>query len=167
MVLREEYFDTDGNPIAQARNQAGVEYGYDIYGNRVLLRYLGKDGKLVELKDGYSIIRREYNSKKQLLEESYYDREDSPINTYGCYAKFWNVYTASGQLSLTYYTDAEGKHVSCGSSCFHEFLQNLRNCNDITIFISAKDEATNALTETLLLDLKSLGIQTDRKKATV
>ncbi len=161
-VIHEAYYDTDGTPLSLSRNQAAVEYEYDAAGNCVRYRYLDASGNPVLLTDGYAELRRKYSYSKKVTEEAYFDTEGRPSNIFGRYAAFRNEYDGADQLSLTFYSDAEGNPVQCGSGYFHEYLQSLQG-RGLTIFISAKDEATGALTPVLLEDLRSLGIQTDLK----
>ncbi len=159
-VCYEAYFDTDGSPLALSKNQAAVEYGYDEMGNTVLVRYFDTNGESVLLTDNYSELRRVYSSGKKLIEESYYDTNGRPSDIYGRYTRFENKYDDNDNLSLTYFTNAVGEPVQCGSSYFHEYLQSLKD-RDITIFISVKDEGTKSLTDVLHTDLKEIGVTTD------
>ena len=70
-------------------------------------------------------------------------------------------YTGDNQLSLVYYYDVFGDRLLAGSSYLHEYLNGLKEETGLTVFVSAKDEATNALTETIIEDLWNLGLQTD------
>ena len=126
-VIRDIYYNEAGEPIALAKNQGGVEYGYDAVGRTILIRYLDKEGRPVQLTDNYCEIRRTYSESGKLLEESYYDPAGKPSNIYKRYARYINEYDKNDQLSLTYYKDAEGNLVECGSSYFHEYLLSLKN----------------------------------------
>lgn len=163
-VIKDTYYNETGNPIVLAKGQGGVEYDYDAAGNQVLIRYLDTEGKQVQLTDNYSELRRIYSESRKLLEESYYDLNGKPCNAYGRYTKFQNEYDENDQLSLTYYTDKEGNSIRCGSSFFHEYLQSLKyERPNVIVFIAVRDEATNSLTNTLLEDLKEIGIETNLK----
>lgn len=159
-VIHEAYFDTDGSPLALSRNQAAVDYGYDKTGNTVLIRYSDVNGAPVMLTDNYSEVHCVYSETGRLLEESYHDTDGRLSDVYGRYAKFENKYDENNILTLTYFTDAAGEPIQCGSSYFHEYLQSLKN-RDITIFISVKDEGTHSLTNVLLNDLKEIGVRAD------
>lgn len=102
----------------------------------------------------------------KLIEEKYLNVNDEPaaIGTNG-YVRYENEYRDDGQLSLTSFYNAEEELLPCGSRYFHEYLSNLDR-QDKSIFISIKDEGTASLTDTILEDLKILGIQTDLKGKT-
>nr|MBQ4455216.1 hypothetical protein [Clostridia bacterium] len=157
----EFYFDLMGEPFAVSDGSFGKTYVYDEVGNTSDICYLDADGNLLLNKYGYAERHREFNEDNLLVCEEYFDTERNPVNIGIGYQKFKNDYTADGKLSLSYYYDADGDRVTCGSSYFHEYLTELADRKNATVFIAVKDEGTNALTETLLDDLKKMGIRTE------
>jgi hypothetical protein len=165
-VISEEYYGTDGESVACTGGYAHKEYEYDEVGNIITESFRDGNGQLVLNTSGYAIVRRSFNEVNKLLTESYYGVDEKPINIGASqYAGYRNEYDEEGNLSLTYFHNADGQAVECGSSYFHEYLVKLRGLmdsyGDTIIIISARDEASNALTKTLVADMHALGIETD------
>ena len=160
-IVHEEYYGTNGERIARTNGVSAADYEYDSEGNQILERYYDPEDAPVLNKSGFSERHRRFNDRKQVVSEEYFDVDRKPKNIGIGYQRFENKYTDEGKLSLTYYYDAEGNRVACGSSYFHEYLTSLYERQNVTVFLAIKDEGTNALTVTLLEDLKKLGIQTD------
>lgn len=159
--ISEAYYDLSGNPITIQDGSHAREYGYEKNGNVTITRYLDLNNNPVIIVDGYAEIHREFNKMQQIINEEYLNTDGTPINIGLGYSGLWNEYDAQDQLSLTYYHDVDGNLVACGSWNFHEYLIGLSERKDATIFLSIRDEGTNALTGTIIEDLKSLGLCTD------
>lgn len=163
-IESERYYTAEGEPQQQSAGHYGVAYEYGNGNNSwTKLKYLDEDGKKLKMiKSGCAQIERKYNALRQVSEEYYLDINGDPVNIYDCYASFRNEYNKDNKLLLTYYFDKEGNPVQCGSSYFHDYLQDLKE-RDVTIFIAVRDEATDSLTSVLLDDLKEIGVRTDLK----
>ena len=165
-IISEEYYGTGGESVLCTGGYAHREYEYDEVGNIITESYRDGNGQLVLNTSGYAIVQRSFNEKNKLLAESYYGVDEKPINIGASqYAGYRNEYDDEGDLSLTQFHNADGQAVECGSSYFHEYLVKLRalmdSYEDTIIIISAKDEASNALTKTLVADMRALGLETD------
>ena len=161
-IIEESYYGTDGKPLLRPTGYAYLERWYDNIGNVAGERYLDTERHSIRNTSGYAEFRRIFNSDNRVVLEEYFDEEGNPCNAYDRYAAIRSEYAVDGALALNWYTDAKGNPVECGSGWFHKYLQSLRGRN-ITIFITVRDEATNALTGVLLEDLKAIGVRTDLK----
>lgn len=158
-LIYEFHLDADGQGVTDNNGRAGYRYERDNRGLITKTIYLGTDGEI--LKTGCAERVYGYDGKK-IAEETYLDYEGKLVNTGIGYARIRHEYKGD-QLSLSYFYDADGNEVECGSSYFHRYLRSLieKRNEDTMIFISIKDEGTVALTVTLMDDLYDLGIKTD------
>ena len=159
-VKHESYYDTESKPILNTSGYSAVKYIHNPKGDVTQISYYGTDGHLIMLSGGYAQIHRDYNDKRQIIKESYFDTEENPAVLSGGYTAFINEYTEEAKLSLTTFVDPDGNVLKMGSANLHEYLQSLKGRN-VSIFISVKDDASNAFTVTLSNDLHELGIQSD------
>lgn len=160
-VVRESYYGMNQEPIALPTGEHAVEYFYDNVGNKIEWWYYNVNGKLVLYHGAYAGMKRTYDTAKRVIEESYYGTNEAPIDIEVGYCRFENEYSSNGELLLSYYYNTEDDYVECGSGYFHEYLQALHGqleADDITIFISAKDEFSTSMTSTLIDDLYNFGI---------
>ncbi len=79
-IIREEFFDTEKQPAITTVGYFAVEYDRDNVGNILEYRYYGKDNELTVLPSGYSIRRRTYDGKNQVIWEGYFDSQGNPVN---------------------------------------------------------------------------------------
>ncbi len=158
-VIGERYYGLDDQAIISSFGYAGYNKELDEENQTTTITYLGTDGKPVEIPAGYAMVKKEYNSEGLVIRESYYKSNGDPasIGNSG-YSSLKNEYLADGALSLTYYYSIDDTPLDCGSGYFHQFLQGLKGK---TFIISARDEASGAMTVTLVEDMHELGIQTD------
>ena len=150
--------DASGNGMPDAEGRAGYERTFDRIWRITKEVSLGADGEPVDI-GGFAVRICTYKGKR-LESESYFKADGSPASVGPGYAKCEYTYTEDGELSLVWFYDADGQLIEAGSRVLHEYLESLKG-RDVSIFISAKDEASNQMTVTLWEDMKELGIQTD------
>ena len=110
-VIREEYYDTEGNRITGSKGEAAAEYEYDDRRNRTVIRYYGLDYEPMIIKDGYAEIHRTYDDLARVTEVSYYDTDGSPKALKGGQAGDTRELDAAGNIIVQKYYDEEGKPV--------------------------------------------------------
>lgn len=161
-LISEQYLGTDGTPVNGRYGYAEVKRELDSEGHVIREEYYDEQRNRTTNSTGYAALERVYRDNK-LMEEAYLDINDepAPIGTNG-YVRYENEYRDDGKLSLTSFYDSDGELLPCGSRYFHEYLMNLDR-QDKIIFIAIKDEGTKSLTDTLLENLKELGLQTELK----
>jgi len=78
--IKECFFDEDGKPM-QAQNFPPVGIArYDNRGNIIYLAAQNQDGEFINYCDNtWSICRRKYDSRGNLIEDSFYDTADRPV----------------------------------------------------------------------------------------
>lgn len=164
-VQSQRFFGVSGEPVLNTDGYFEVQRSFDGNGNTTEERYLGTDGNPILFKNGYAALKRSYNENGTLLEDRFFNEVGEPAVLGAGYSAIRYDYDTDRQLLLTHYLDQNGNEVQAGSSYLHEYLKSLFG-RDLTVFISAKDEATASLTPVLLEDLKNLGIQTDLRGRT-
>ena len=158
-LVRESYFNGE-NRFTLKYGYAEFIHSYDQKGNLIEERFLDADGKPVNTLWGYAYVRHLYDEMGNKKEDVFYDTEGNLAVIGAGYSKCQYIYTNGGELALVYYQDQQGKQVEAGSGFFHEYLQTLKG-RDVSIFVVAKDDASEHITKTLVDDLRELGIQTD------
>lgn len=154
--------DAEGNGVTYNVHYNIRGSGYtsimDVRGRTLVQYFLDENGNVKQ--NGTTKRVCTYSGNK-LTQESYYDQNDNLINSgRSGYATIENKYNSESELSLSYYYDALGNYVECGSSFFHQYLLSLTNRNAV-IFLSVNDDAAGSMTGTLVEDMKALGLQTD------
>lgn len=149
----------------QIVSQIMLDEGYDY------LVYRGDTGEGFELVDivgeygiyrpvGFPTVLKERNELGQVIKQSFIDHDGVPYNNENGYSTTVTEYDNTGEIALQYYYDKDGNQVEMGSGVLHEYLSSLMG-RSITIFISIKDDATRGLTNTIISDLRALGIKTN------
>ena len=104
-LLEESYFRCDGEPVPGSSGYARVARKYDTLGNLIEERYYGTDGKSLTLSKGYAVMRRSYQGK-QLIGESYFSADDTPVPCSDGYASYERVNDSKGRAIVLRYFDA-------------------------------------------------------------
>ena len=163
-VKAQKHYGLSGEPVRTTSGYFEYRREFDGHGNKIRESYFDVDGNLVNCSSGYAVLCRTYDEKENVSEEWYLDIAGNPVVRGTGYAKITFEYDDNRQLFLTHYLDAEGNPVKAGSANFHEYLMSLaslRKEKEITVFLSVKEEAMNALTPPILEDFKALGLQTE------
>lgn len=159
-LLEETYYSLDGQSATQSAGNYCVRYSYeDGNVNWIQMQYLDAEGSLMMAGNGYAQSSRTYKDGELLLEQRYFDTKGNPVNNGMGYTCVRHEYIG-GKRSLTWYENTEGHILEAGSYYLHQYLQSLKGTGK-TIFIAVKDEGTDALTETIMEDLRTLGIHTN------
>lgn len=77
-VVRQEYYDLDGQPCAGPVGAYAGECVYDHRGNLVLLKVFGPDGRIMNNREGYAYIAYEYDIYNNQTCVAYYDKDGKP-----------------------------------------------------------------------------------------
>ena len=77
-IIRQTYFDENGNPTNPSVMVPEGLIGYDKWGNVNYLAAADGHGKLINTPNGWAISRRTYNIKGNLLEIAYFNKDDAP-----------------------------------------------------------------------------------------
>lgn len=169
-IRAQRHFGLSREPVRTTDGYFEYRREYDEHGDMIREQYFDIDENPILCSGGYAVLCCSYDDKENLTEEWYLDTEGNPaVRSAGYLADYTRItfeYDDSRQLLLTHYLDADGNLVQAGSAFFHEYLQSLvklREQGEVTIFISVRDEAMNALTPPIFQDLKDLGIKTDLK----
>ena len=165
-IIDESYYDTNGEPVLRTGGYARVEREYDGGSLLTAIRYYDTKNAPVNNTSGYAEDIKTYYSNRKLASDKYITADGSPaiLGAVG-YSSISYEYNEDGVLDLVTYYDPDGSILPAGSSNFHQYLQSLRD-KDVTVFISIRDEGTNALTPILLQDLKQLGLNENLKAKT-
>ena len=159
-IKAQRYYGVFGESVMITDGYHSFYREYDDNGNMVIESYLDTEGKPVLCKKGYASLHRSYDTDQNIAEDTFFDTEGKYAIIGAGYSLIRYEYDENRQLLMTYYLDESENLVHAGSAYLHEYLQSLQGKN-LTIFVSAKDEATNALTPPLLQDMRNLGIKTD------
>ncbi len=144
--------------IKQIDDLTRLEREYDERGNLIHQFRKDAEGNGVADKNGVVGYKWEYDGR-MITKESNLGMEGELVNRsdYG-YAYFVNEYDEKGNLSLTYFYNKNDEYLRMGSSYFHKFLQSLKGKEFI---VTIMDEGTYSLTDTLMEDLRELGINSE------
>lgn len=164
-IQEQRYFGLNGEPVFSFDGYHVFKREFDNEGRISCERYFDTEDNPTLCSKGFASVRKSYNDQGLVAEETFFDIQDNPTVANDGYTKVRYEYAEDGQQLLAYYLDESGDLAQIGSGYFHEYLQSLIG-KDVVVFISAKDEATNGLTDTLRADLKALGIQTDLRGRT-
>ena len=159
-VSAERYYGVSGEPVLGYRQYHMVRRTFDENGLAISESYYGTDGRLTNGVMGFARVERRYNDHGKVTEELFFGSDGSPARIGVGYSRTAYTYDADENVSLIYYLDDAGNRLEAGSGYLHEYLSALAGKN-YTVFIAAKDEATSALTGTLMEDFRRLGIATN------
>ena len=116
-VSREEWFDTEGKPLAPNDTFVRIEREFDIQGNTISEVTYGADGAHIARKAGYDETRQEFNRKNQVIRISYWlNGEPFPLNDV---AAITRSYDRQGLVAAESYYGAEGEPVIHGKNKYH------------------------------------------------
>lgn len=103
-VIREEYYDHDGNRCMLTPNYSSLNYHYDKDGNVADIYYNDDKDQLTLTSMGYARIHRDYNIKRQIIREDYYGTNEELLTQNGGYASMEFAYDSSdNQYEVSYY----------------------------------------------------------------
>ena len=103
-VVRQFFFDKNGNPTDPKVMVPEGAVEYDKWGNRVYLASLDGKGKLIKNpQTGWSVMRCEYDNRNNQLWIAYYNENDSPTKCKDGYHKQVNTYTAGNKQESSSY----------------------------------------------------------------
>ncbi len=107
-VIREEYYDLEGNPIEIDGGYHGVEYEYSSAGDWTKKVFLGMNYEPTITNSGYAIIERELNGDHKVTRERYYDDKHEPIALGQGQAVVEHEYDENMNCTVDRYYDTEG-----------------------------------------------------------
>ena len=109
-VLKEAYFDADGNPFIIRDDANEIRYTL-VSGNKTSESYW-LNGEPVSNSKGYHGIRYTYTGGNKVSSQTYFDAEGNSILTKDGYARKENQYNSKGQVMFTLYYGADGKLIA-------------------------------------------------------
>lgn len=110
-VIREAFYDTEGEPATLHDGYAADEREYDAAGNVTVHRYYGGDGEPILIRSGFAERHREYDARRQIIREAYFDTAGQPLRLSGGYASWEKDYDAYGSVRAQRYYDTSGAPV--------------------------------------------------------
>lgn len=111
-VVHQRFYDEKGKPTVPSKMVPEGFCKYDKWGNMCYLASADGNGNLIlNPVTGWCICRYEYNSRGNLLSESYYDKDDKPMAGNNGYHKVVAKYNAAGNITELAYLDTAGKPV--------------------------------------------------------
>ena len=180
-----EYLVTSNTDIGRrnALEQAGAElikqideYGiYRVSGRKTQLReynslhqirsitYVDDNGIPSNNEQGYAKIVYEYNKENQIVLIDYLDLNNNLVDNRDGFARIKYEYPEGFINPIDYYYNADGCLLERGRGYLHAFLQSV-NLADSIVFISVYDEASSQLSNTLVDDMKKLGLRINLKE---
>lgn len=135
VVLR-TYLDGQEQPAPLADGGCAIAYTYDPYGNVVQQCWLDADGNLVDTKEGYAILRREY-AGGDLIGMQYFDAGEQPVLCKDGYHTVQYTLDSFGRSVRAEYRDASGRPVrekSQGAACITSSYDNYGNQTTFSLF---------------------------------
>lgn len=110
---RMEYYK-DNEPVLRTEGFAAIEREYDEAGNVIVEKYYDAEFNPTK-RNGYEMIRKEYNGDKRVIKEAYFTNTGEPmVNNKGVYETTFE-YNESGKVLQEAYFDAEGKPMANNS----------------------------------------------------
>ena len=118
-ICKVMYLDAAGNLAERNGGYSGYKQNLDKYGCKTWFAYLNSEGKPIAVGDQLqAITTSEYNSRHQLIKESYFDAEGMPIRSTAGYASIVYERDAAGNVTQEYYYDENGKNLALSDGCF-------------------------------------------------
>ena len=107
-IIRENYYDADGNPVKLYDSYYGLSYEYKDH--EQIIQYLDSKGNVIQLSTGYSTIIRSLDDTGRAIDDFYYDMHMKPVSYLGTYG-FHRDYDEQGKNSKITYLDKNGEPV--------------------------------------------------------
>lgn len=112
-VVRQFFYDKDGNPTDPKIMVPEGAVEYDKWGNVIYLASLDGHGNLIKNpQTGWSVTRSEYDNHGNQLWEAFYNEKDAPTNCKDGYHKQVNTYTEGNKQETASYFDVNSKPAS-------------------------------------------------------
>ena len=99
LVVKESYFDLDGEPYYHSDGYAVTTKAYDRAGRLIEQAYFDGDYTPVRIKSGYASYTRDYNSQGKLGRETYYDENGILCLLKQGYASIERAYDRKGNVT--------------------------------------------------------------------
>ena len=133
-----EYFDANGQRDTCVNHFSVATYVRDAYGNASEIRYFDTEGRPVNHKNGYAILLRTFDDKKQVLYQAAYNQDGWPVlvdaeNTYYAIEK---GYDDKGNVILEKYYGPDGKAINCvnGYAEVHRVYNKQKKVTEVSFF---------------------------------
>lgn len=110
-VLREFYFDEQGEPIAKSQGYYGLSRIFNDNKQCVEFTYLDERGEPMIISSGYAMVKRSYNENGKIETEMYFDTDGKPKRLGSGQYGVRRGYNADGKNDVTTYLDADGQPV--------------------------------------------------------
>jgi hypothetical protein len=77
-TLTTRYFDAEERPTANVQGSHGWNAEYDSRGNQIRRSYIGTNGGLIMIDEGYAVLRQTFDERGRLVTVRYFDARDQP-----------------------------------------------------------------------------------------
>lgn len=111
--ISETYYDPDGQPLIRPEGYIGIRCTYTHFSHQILsMTYIGADYQPINaIGLGYAEIRYEYDGRRRLIRESYYDTEGKAVACEKGYHSIARQYDEAGNVISEKYIDPEGQEM--------------------------------------------------------
>ena len=107
-LVREEYYNGNGQAVAQSRGYYCMEQDYDADGNISARRFYDANGNLMLRTDGYAEVRWFYDEQKQIIREAFFGTYGEPVMISGRQASNEREYDDKGNVTVFRYYGTDG-----------------------------------------------------------
>ena len=111
--ISETYYDQYGQPVIMPLGDIGIRCTYTDFSNQITsMTYIGADYQPINaIGLGYAEIRYEYDGRRRLIRESYYDVEGKPVECEKGYHSIARQYDEAGNIISEKCLDPEGQEM--------------------------------------------------------
>jgi len=170
-IVYHNLVDEDGELSVVAQYMLNYDYDYLVTANTDDTRRKDIEAagfELIRQVNDYGIFRvtgkqteiRTYNDLHQVDSVTLVSRDGNPANNEEGYAIIKYAYDEKGVQALKYYYDQDGCPLEMGSGWLHDFFTSLEDKN-VSLYISAKDDASRGMNEAIVKDMQKLGLKKD------
>lgn len=134
-TTRRLFFNISGRPTDPKQMVPEALFKYDKWGNTIYTAICDGNGNLImSPEDGWSVMKREYDSRGNRLSLAFFNEKENPIKGKEGYHKALTTYTSFGEELQEAYYDINGNPVNC-SDGYHRSVYEF---NDNHNYISYK-----------------------------
>lgn len=163
--------NTDGDFVSLSQNMLNNDYKYLVTWNEDDERRerISDSGfELIKQVDGYGIYEpkgkktetRAYNEYHQVTEVLLVDDNGELKECDEGYSIIRYTYSPHNTFSYRYYYNSLEQQLDMGSGYLHDLLMSMRN-QIVTIFVSAKDDASTGMQSSVVEDFHTIGMKSD------
>lgn len=103
-VIREVYYDLEGNKYTTVYGYSSCTYEYDERDNIRFIKYYDENNRLTITTMGYAMIHKLYDLNRQIIREEYFNTKEDPLTLFsGCAAVEYSYDDSGHQVESRYY----------------------------------------------------------------